>query len=56
MSLESTVKMTDAAGENATMELIARLRAGENYQSAREIVERQYLLLPPETSETDTEE
>jgi hypothetical protein len=48
--------MTDAAGENATMELIARLRAGENYQSAREIVERQYLLLPPETSETDTEE
>ena len=42
-------KMTDAAGERATEELIARLRNGENYQAAREIVERQYLLLPPET-------
>ena len=45
------IEMTDKAGENATMELIARLRNGENYQAAREIVERQYLLLPPETDE-----
>jgi len=47
-------KELERVGEQASEELAFRVQRGEQYQAAREDVEREYLFLPPETTESPT--